>query len=193
MRCYQRTSLPHRLLLRLSRRSVAAAVSWLRPARHGLCNVPVSSARRCRKPVRGATAPVLPASPCVRPSACWSKTACGCAIAPPHTHGQKLVGKGDTQARREPQRGLGKTFWRRICFSIVLFRMAHFGVLYISERQRDPETSRGPGKTSPFPILHGSRDTLVGVWFSDEFVARVGRSTKFCFWIGVMVQPLWQA
>jgi len=33
--------------------------------------------------------------------------------------------------------------------------MPQFGVLYIFERRRGPQTSRSPGKISPFPLLTG--------------------------------------
>jgi len=54
----------------------------------------------------------------------------------------------DVSARREPQRGPEEhsrgPLWGEN-FGIFLFKMAHFGVLYISERRRGSQTSRGPG------------------------------------------------
>jgi len=41
------------------------------------------------------------------------------------------------QGRREPQQGPGK--------QIDLFKLVHSGVLYISERQQGPRTSRDEG------------------------------------------------
>jgi len=66
-----------------------------------------------------------------------------------------------TQARREPQRGLGKhsrgarkhlhgALWK-IFFWIFLFKMVHSGVLYICDRWRGPQTLRGPGWLTSLP------------------------------------------